>query len=70
MKKNLKAKFSNITVYQIPISEKSKNNKRAFHSLTGECIDNFIYLFGLDCNCICSINKNSGDMDIQYGDDS
>lgn len=70
MKKNLKAKFLDTTVYEIHNSDKRKNYKRAFHSLTGECIDNFIYLFGMDCNCICSIDKTSGKIDIQYGDDS
>ena len=70
MKKNLKAKLKNTTVHQILASRKLKNYKRAFHSLTGECIDNFIYLFGTDCNCICSIDKNNGNVDIQYGDDS
>lgn len=69
MKKNLNAKFLGAEVYQMP-NIKNKHTKRAFHSLTGECIDNFIYLFGIDCNCICAVDILTGNIGIQCGDDS
>lgn len=69
MRKNLNAKFSSVSVYQMQASKKAKHAKRAFHSLTGECIEHFIYLFGIECNCICSIDMRTGNIDIQIGDD-
>lgn len=70
MKKNLEAKFSNIIVYQDSFDdEMDKVDLRTIHTLTGEDIGNKIYLFSIDNNTICKIDKVSGNIEVEYGDD-
>lgn len=70
MMKNLEAKFSSIILHQESL-EKSRNCiYRPFNALAGECIDNNIYLFGINSNSICTISKTTGNISIQLGDES
>lgn len=68
MKKDLKARFSNVIIYQDLFEKESNSDKRVFHALAGECIDNSIYLYGIDNNSICKIYTDKGNMEIWYGD--
>ena len=70
MVKNLEAKFSNIILHQEASEINRKGIYRPFNTLTGECIDNNIYLFGLNNNSICTINKTTGNISVQLGDES
>lgn len=70
MKKDLEAKFSNIIVHQDSFdNEMDKADLRTIHTLTGEHIGDKIYLFNTDNNSICKIDKASGNIEVEYGDD-
>lgn len=70
MKKNLEAKFSNIIVHQDSFDvERDNANLRTVHTLAGECVGNKIYLFSIDNNSICKIDKATGMIEIEYGDE-
>lgn len=68
MMKYSKAKFSKITIQKDFLSEYLRNRKRTFYTLAGECVNNYIYLFGIDNNSICKIDEKTGNIDILSGD--
>lgn len=69
MKKNLQAQFAEITVYQDQTEHEVISSGRALHALTGECIGDEMYLFASDCNSIVSVNRITGTVKTQYGDE-
>ena len=69
MNKNLEAKYSKIIVHQDSFDkEMDKAGLRTFHTLAGECIGNSIYLYSVNNNSICKIDKITGNMEVEYGD--
>lgn len=69
MNKNLEAKYSKIIVHQDSFDEEmDKASLRTFHTLAGECIGNRIYLYSVDNNSICKIDKTTGNIEVEYGD--
>lgn len=61
------AKFSNVVVFS-DSQKKQESNHWIYHALAGECFANKIYLSSIDNNTICIIDKNTGNMEIQYCD--
>ena len=69
MNKNLEAKYSKIIVHQDSFDkEMDKAGLRTFHTLAGECIGNSIYLYSVNNNSICKIDKITGNIEVEYGD--
>ena len=63
MKTELDAKFSNIIVLQDSFNEEiCVPNPRTIQTLAGECVENKIYLYNMYNNCICKIDKTSGNI--------
>ncbi len=69
MNKNLKAQFAEITVYQDQTEQKFSSSGRVLHALAGECIGDVMYLFTSNCNSIIKVNRITGAIELQYGDE-
>lgn len=51
------------------VEEIAKAELRTIYALAGECIENKIYLYNIYNNSICKIDKTTGNIEVEYGDD-
>lgn len=69
MTSNLQARFTEIRVYRDQTDKEALSSRRILHSLSGECVGDGMYLFALDCNSIIKIDRITGAVEVQYGDE-